>query len=230
MAEENVDTTYRTGGEREKRQAWSSWAIRHFGEMKLAKTAGLFPKKEGWRNVVEHSLVVNALSVYLARKIAEAGQSVNVDLVDTASVLHDVAKRRDKERGVSRNEEHIVGATGELLKQRGYPKETIRTAKYTGRVPEIYLTVEEQKLAIKNKPLEDLIVAYADARVINTNIVSLEEARDKNKQKVPKDADFYDRWYSFYRRVGDRLTSLAGISQSDLSDGNVFEMVKSKDL
>lgn len=227
MAEENVDTNYYTGGEKGERQAWSSWTIKHFGEMKLAKTAGLFPKKEGWRNVVEHSLVVNALAVYLAKKIVKARQPVNADLVDSASILHDVAKRRDKESGISRDNEHAAGATRELLKRGGYTEEVIRTAEYTGRVPEISLAGKEQERAIENSPIEALIVAYADARVRNTSIVSLEEARDKNKEKIPDNADFYDKWYSFYHRVEERLTSLAGITPSDLSEASVFEMVKS---
>ncbi|MBI2021906.1 HD domain-containing protein [Candidatus Daviesbacteria bacterium] len=227
MAEENIDTSSHTGGENEKRRAWSSWAIKHFGEMRLAKTAGLFPKEAGWRNVVEHSLVVNALAVYLAKKIAKAGPPVNTDLVDSASILHDVAKRRDKESGISRDNERSAGATRELLEQDGYSEEVIRAAEYTGRVPEIYLAEEEQKRAIKNSPIEALIVAYADARVRNTNIVSLEEARDKNKEKIPNNAAFYDKWYSFYQKVEERLTSLAGISPLDLSEQNVFEMVKS---
>ncbi len=117
--------------------------------MKLARIAGLFPKKEGWRNVVEHSLVVNALAVYLAKKITEAGHLVDMDLVDTASILHDIAKRKDKEDGVSRDKEHTAGATRELLKQGGYSEETIRVSEYTGRVPEIYLAGGEQAHAIK---------------------------------------------------------------------------------
>lgn len=226
MVNESIDSEYKTGGELEKRKAWSSWAIKHFGEMKLAKIAGLFPKKEGWRNVVEHSLVVNASAVYLAKKIADAGHPVNIDLIDKASIVHDIAKRKDRESGVSRDVEHTSGATREILNLGGYSDDVIRVAEYSGRVSEIYLSDEEQNIAISNKPIEDLIVAYADARVRNTNIVSLEEAKNKNKEKIPDNADFYDKWYGFYRKVEERLTSLAAISPSDLSDENVIKMVK----
>src|SRR3989344_1439576 len=158
--------------------------------MKLAKVAGVFPQKEGWRNVVEHSLVVNATVVYLAKKIADSDHVIDLGLVDTASILHDIAKRKDKEKGVSRDEEHMAGATRELLSSGGYSNEVVKAAEYSGRVPEISLSEEEEDLAISNKSIEDLTVAYADARVRNTNIVSLEEARDKNKEKIPANATF----------------------------------------
>ncbi len=228
MINETVDVEYNTGGNLDKRNIWSSWAIKHFGEMKTAKVAGLFPKKEGWRNVVEHSLVVNATAVFLARKIAGSGQIIDQEIVDTASIVHDVAKRTDKENKVSRNDEHTAGATSIILKD--YPDEVLRAAQYSGRVAEIFLTEVEQDLAISIKPTEDLIVAYADARVRNTNIVSLEEARDKNKQKIPDDADFYNKWYSFYHKVETRLISLANIKPSDISEENVFQMVKSENI
>lgn len=228
MVNETVDVEYNTGGNLDKRNIWSAWAIKHFGEMKTAKVAGLFPKKEGWRNVVEHSLVVNATADYLAGKIAGSGHVIDQKLVDTASIVHDVAKRKDKENKVSRNNEHTIGETAALLKD--YPEEVVRAAQYSGRVAEIFLSEDEQIQAISEKPIEDLIVAYADARVRNTNIVSLEEARDKNKQKIPDDADFYDKWYSFYHKVEKRLTSLANIDPSEISDENVFEMVKSENI
>lgn len=224
MVNENIDSDYKTGGKSEKRSAWSAWAVKHFGEMKIAKVAGLFPKQEGWRNVVEHSLVVNATAVYLTKKLRESGLNIDLKLVDTASILHDVAKRRDKENKVKRDDESLAGATVEILK--AYPTEIIKAAQYSGRVAEIFLPNFDQDLAITIKPIEDLIVAYADARIRNTNIVSLEVARDMNKQKIPDDADFYDKWYSFYKKVETRLTSLANIEPSEISDENVFEMVK----
>jgi putative nucleotidyltransferase with HDIG domain len=224
MVNENIDSDYKTGGKSEKRKAWSSWVVKHFGEMKIAKVAGLFPKQEGWRNVVEHSLVVNATAVFIARKIAESTQVINLELVDTASILHDIAKRKDKENKVKRDDVHTFGATGILLKD--YPAEVVRAAQYSGRVQEIFQSEEDQELAIRTKPIEDLIIAYADARTRNTNIVSLEEARDMNKQKIPSDADFYDKWYSFYHKLETRLISLANIKPSDISEENIFQMVK----
>lgn len=207
---ENIDTSSHTGGSTEKRQAWSDWAIKHFGEMKLAKTAGLFPKSEGWRNTVEHSMVVNALSMYIGRKMRELGNEIDLETLDSGSILHDIGKRRNKELGISRDDELTKGVAKKIIKEGGYSDDVARVAMYSGRVPEIYLTQTEQEEAVKNMPIEDLISAYSDARVRNTNIVPLDVARDKNKEKVPADSDFYDKWYTFYSAVEQRIASFAG--------------------
>lgn len=225
---ENIDTSSHTGGSIEKRQAWSDWAIRHFGEMKLAKTAGLFPKSEGWRNTVEHSMVVNALSMYVGQKISEMGNKLDLDTLDSGSMLHDIGKRRNKELDISRDNELTKGVAKELIKNSGYSDDVARVAMYSGRVPEIYLEQSEQEKAINNKPIEELITAYSDARVRNTNIVALNIARDKNKEKVPADSDFYDKWYKFYSTVEQRIISLAGIEATELNDKNIFDMVSNE--
>lgn len=227
--EEKIDTSSHTGGSVDKRQAWSDWAIKHFGEMRLAKTAGLFPKSEGWRNTVEHSMVVNALSMYIGKKISESGKVLNLDALDSGSMLHDIGKRRNKELGISRDDELTNGVAKELIKNGGYSDDVVRIAMYSGRVPEIYLPQPEQEVAIKNKSIEELISAYSDARVRNTNIVPLDVARDKNKEKVPADSDFYDKWYTFYSAVEQEIVTLAGIKAEDLNDKNIFNMVNTYD-
>jgi hypothetical protein len=230
MSEEFIDTASYTGGEISKRKAWSSWAQNHLREMRVAKEAGLFPKSEGWRNTVEHSLTVNASAVLLGRKIQALGHPIDLTILDQASILHDIAKRRDKEAKISRDQEHQIGYARRILQQNNYPEKVILGAEYSGRVAEIYLPEEEQIIAIDKIPLENLIVAYADARVRNTNLVPLEEARDKNKEKIPGDAPFYDKWYQFYKKVEDRVFSLTEESfrPSDLNDMTVNEMVENE--
>ena len=167
-------------------------------------------------------------SLFLEKKIISANHPVNIQLVDTASVLHDIAKRRDKEMGVKRGSEHQFDLTAEILRKAGYSDTVIEAATYSGRVPEIDLDDTEQDKRISSIPIEHLIIAYVDSRVRNTNIVSLEKARDENKQKIPLDANFYDRWYRYYQKVEKQLFSLAedAFTPSGFSEDNVFKMVQ----
>ena len=197
----NIDTTQFTGGDKEKVKIWDNFARRHLAEMRILKDAGLLGKKNtDWRNVSEHALVAGALAGILAKQLEASGEDVNPELVEAAAILHNAGKRLDIENKVRYKAEGRKGVLPELLKKAGYPENFINMCRYTARVPEIFLDEKDQDAAINKKSIGELLVAYCDARIRNTEIVSLEDARDKNKEKVPKDADFYDKWYSFYKK------------------------------
>jgi len=176
-------------------------------EMRVIKKAGLLGKdNKDWRNVTEHLMVVSSLAGFLAEKLKTAGQDIDPELVESAAILHDVSKRIDIERDVRYDTEKKEGRLTILLEQAGYSEQFIQTASYAGRVPEISIEDNEARSkAIDEIPLEQLIIAYSDARVRNVNVVSLEEARDKNKAKVPKDQKFYDKWHRYYKEVEEYL-------------------------
>ena len=74
------------------------------------------------QNVIAHSKAVNALSVFLTEKLKKSGINVNADLIDRASLLHDLDKiitLGKKSHGLE---------TEKILKRMGYP-ELGRTAK-----------------------------------------------------------------------------------------------------
>lgn len=227
--ETKIDTTPHTGGALDKRHAWNKWAVRHFSKLRSLHSSGVLSKDSPFRNVAEHLLVSNATSVFLARKLKTSGVEVDEQLVDDASILHDVAKRVQREKGISYENETRIPITGDMLSSMGYSEDVVRVASYTGRVPEIYIEDDvRQTEAIARIPLEQLVVAYADARVRNTDIVSLEEARDLNKEKIFSDATFYDKWYRFYKKVEERIFAEMGdsIKPEDVNNSSVFEMVK----
>lgn len=221
----NIDTSQFAGGDSEKARVWGNFAMKHLEEMRVLKRAGLLGGgNRAWRNVPEHVLVVAAVASHLARLINSTGREVNGEMVETAAILHDASKRRDVESGVRYDEEQKRGRLRDLLGESGYSAELIKVATYTARVPEIYLSEEEQDKAIANRSLEQLIVAYADARVRNVLVVSLGEARDGNKKKNPKDAEFYDRWYEFYQKVEKGLSSAMGLAVlPGLTNEGIFE-------
>jgi hypothetical protein len=229
MKEEFVDTRRNTGGEAEKRRAWQSWTLKHLDFRLFAKAGLLGKENESWRNVAEHTLVVNAAAQWIARKLTEAGVPVREHVVDLTSMLHDVTKRIEKEAGVSQAEKPSSAIQSSFLEEAGYPADIVSYAEYAGRVPEMFIDdPAEQKTAMDNVPLELLITAYADARTRNVHLVPLEEARDLNKKKIPGDADIYDKWYRYYDLVEQKLFGLMKDTvPRDLTDEGVYELVRS---
>lgn len=226
-----IDTRQFAGGDAPKAEVWQRFAAKHLREMRLLRQAGMlrrdnpeWEKIKEWRNVPEHLLVVGGLASYLAQS---SDENADVDMVETAAILHDAAKRIDVEQEVRWGKEKKEGGLRGLLQKAGYSEKLIEAVSYTARVPEIYLSPQEQDRAIAAKPLEHLIVAYADARVRNVEIVTLGQARDKNKQKEPADAEFYDCWYGFYKKVESRIFSQTGtLKPEEVTNERVFAMLQ----
>ncbi len=135
---ENIDTTPRAGSHPENTGAWSLWATKHLSEMRTLRAAGVLGlKNPDWRNITEHSLVVNATSMLLATKLAEA--LIGTDTIDQASMLHDVTKRLEKEQGINYATEPGSTVRQEFLSGFGYQSAVIAATEYTGRAPEMFI-------------------------------------------------------------------------------------------
>ncbi len=124
---------------------------------KLLKKYGTFP------NIVEHCKVVNKVAVYLAKRLSDKGIKINIDLVDRASLLHDIAKSKAILENIPPEEEnhHIDGE--KILIKEGYPE--------VGRIVRMHSLKEIANL----KTWEEKIMQYADLRVRHTDIIGLRE-------------------------------------------------------
>ena len=147
-------------------------------------------------HILKHSLAVAKLGVFLAERLKEKGTGVDVDLVETACLLHDIVRVCDFreidygnfEQTVSQQDEakwqqlraeyKELGhedAAYEILKEK-YPMlaSTIKKHKYMAMVDE----------NTRPKTWEEKLVYYADMRVMHDKIVPLEtrlkEAHERN--------------------------------------------------
>lgn len=121
-------------------------------------------------NILEHSLQVNRVAVFLAKKLIEAGEKISLDVVDMASLLHDIAKSRtiiEKRKDI-----HWVEAE-EILAEEGYPE--------LGYICRMHGFSELNKN--KNPSWEAKIVCYADSCVMHDKIVTLQERMDDLKRR-----------------------------------------------
>ena len=122
------------------------------------------------KNIVKHSLTVNKVATYLAKQLIAKGEKVNYELVDRASLLHDIAKHM---KGDNHEEEGY-----KILKNEGLKEVALIVRKHS-----LFSVLSE-----KDKPVtwEEKIVFYADKRVIEDYIVGLEERMNYLKKRYGK--------------------------------------------
>lgn len=151
-------------------------------------------------NLLDHSLAVNKLAVWLARQLKSAGIDVAVELVDRASLLHDIGRLID----TSENEKLHDVRGRDYLKDK-YPalaKAVLRHVCY--RVHEC-------------ENWEEKLVLYADMRVKRTQYVSLKErlAYIRKKYFAGRE-DELERHAAKVRKLEKELFGLIGKSPDEL--------------
>lgn len=122
------------------------------------------------QNVREHMTAVNKAAVFLAKKLKEAGQNVDVELIDRASLLHDLDKIPTLKNG------RHGQMTREILAKKGH-KEVGQLA-YMHRFREV----------VNLKDWEEKVVNYADKRCKDGTIVSLEKRFKDIRERYPHHA------------------------------------------
>lgn len=226
-------------GIKEKQQTkyWQKRALHHLPEMRAAKVAGLFPKKEGWRNVPEHGLVEGEAIGVLANAfdIPERTRSH----METAGNLHDVGKRRQIELY---NQQGPAGAReaekqqAVFLENSGFPSEVIRLTKFMGGLSPLEMVKDPKadKLELKDDlDLPVLICHYVDDITLHDQIVPLKDriAYVKERYKVEDEEGverigkpYSDVQFEVARQIEQKLAKMLGVEPAD----KLPEWIKSK--
>ncbi len=125
-------------------------------------------------HIIVHSMQVNRVARFLAEKLNEQGEGLDLGLIDAASLLHDMTKMD----GLRTGENHAKAA-GALLRQMGLSK--------VARVVEQHVVVEDVPgLA---KITEEEVVNYSDKRVMHDRIVTLEERFQDLKERYGRNPE-----------------------------------------
>ena len=135
------------------------------------------------KHIIAHSKSVCKVALDIANKLEKKGIKVDKDLVVAGALLHDV-KRLDKDH---------VKSGFKLLESLGL-KEVARVVKTHG-----LKHFEEEDFTPKTT--EEKIVFYADKRVINDKIVSLEERFKYLKEKYGTE----DKLYHYTKEIETEL-------------------------
>ncbi|RJR47075.1 MAG: HD domain-containing protein [Deltaproteobacteria bacterium] len=121
----------------------------------LMDTHGMLP------NIREHSFRVSRVAVFLGEALAQAGHSLNLPLIETGALLHDLGKTPCL--GTSRN--HALWGA-EILRDLGYHEVAQVVAEH------VYLKNNNGGSGFFR---EAEVVNYADKRVLHTRVVTLSQ-------------------------------------------------------
>ncbi len=141
------------------------------------------------KNVREHCEIVNKVAVFIAKKLKKKGVDVNVELVDAASLLHDVLRMvdfNDLDDMDETNED--VKLWKELaLKFKDVWHGEAAYIELKDEYPEVALIINKHGFhdAYAEKTIEEKIIVYADARGHVHKVVSIKERFEdfKNRHK-----------------------------------------------
>jgi len=126
-------------------------------------------------HIIDHSVMVSNVAICLCRGIYKKSPCLNMDLVRTSALLHDITKTRSFSTG----EVHSQTGAG-LMEEMGYPEigDIIRQ--------HVMLDACRPDLPVS----EPEIVNYADKRVLHDQVVSLDQRLTYIKQKYGQRPEF----------------------------------------
>ncbi len=139
-------------------------------------------------NIIAHVSAVCDFSMKLADLLEKRGINVNRDLLAAGALLHDVKK-------LSPNDHVIEGC--ELARDLGFAEVALLIKKHG-----LYHLDEEEFLP---KTWEEKIVFYADKRVKNDRVVSVDERFEYIKQRYKKDD--VEKEINFTRKIEREILS-----------------------
>lgn len=138
-------------------------------------------------HIVRHSLTVAKFAVFLAKRLKENGQTVDIKLVNRACLLHDIVRICDfKKLDYSKFEQPVTDRDKTRWRQlredyNGTPHEHAAYDILRDNYPALALTIKKHRyVAIldeqeKLDTWEEKLVYYADKRVMHDKIVPLKE-------------------------------------------------------
>lgn len=209
---------------------WQQRSLSHLREMRAAKLAGLFPKKEGWRNVVEHELVEAEAADVLGEAVGLA--EIERKSLYSSALLHDVYKRREREAFKQKGAE-AAQETDEkqaaFLESLGYTKEVAELTQLAGGYSLAHFLEDpstENLVLKKDLPLADLILHYVDDITLGSDLVPLKEriayVKEKYKEEDEKGKELYggrlpsDVSYEVSRQIQKKLAGIIGVDAETL--------------
>lgn len=147
-------------------------------------------------HILKHNVAVAKIAVFLAERLKEKGIAVDVDLVEKASLLHDIARVCDFNRlDYGRFEQSITEENKSIWRQlraryNGIGHEDAACDILKEKYPALALTIKKHRYAAILDPehapdtWEEKLLYYADMRVMHNQIVTLKvrlrEAHKRN--------------------------------------------------
>ncbi|MDD9304709.1 MAG: HDIG domain-containing protein [Desulfobacter sp.] len=170
-------------------------------------------KMEMMEHIVDHSVMVSNVAVCLCHSIRGTNCVINIDLVKSSALLHDITKTRSFDTGEIHSD---TGAA--LMIQMGYPE--------IGEIIRQHVMLDPTPTTAPILPEE--IVNYADKRVLHDQVVSLDKRLAYIKIKYGKKPEFGPKIQEMWENtlaLETKLFKKINFSPAELS-GKVMPVVK----
>ncbi len=156
-------------------------------------------------HIMDHSLAVTKVALFLSRELNKRGQTLDLGLVEAGSLLHDLAKT-----ACLKTKEDHAEAGFQLLVGLGYQR--------IGEVVAQHIVV--WRIEDSSRVTEEEVVNYADKRVRHDRIVSLEDRFVDLRQRYGKKGnDDLEAWKGLERmtfEIESKIFSILGMDPADL--------------
>ena len=137
-------------------------------------------------NVIEHCKSVCKVAEEIADNLIKKGIKLNKEIVIAAALMHDIEREK---------KDHVMEGA-KLIRKMGFPE-----------VAEVMAKHSLHKIAIKQpRTYEEKIVFYADKRVMENKIVSLEERFADLKKRYNTDLT---KEFEFAKKIEEELVNSA---------------------
>ncbi len=156
-------------------------------------------------NIIRHVKKVNQVATFLAKKLIEKGIDIDYDLVDRASLLHDL----DKWFCIKDPKIRHGYMTKEILTKKGYPE--------LGELAKNHIPKE---IYDRETSWEENLIVYSDSRVEKDKIVSQEQRINDalKRYKIPE--DICKREIIFSKKIEKKIFKHLDINPKDLEKLN----------
>lgn len=166
-------------------------------------------------HIIDHSVMVSNVAICIARSLSASGHSVNIQMIRSASLLHDITKTRSFETGEVHSE-----TGGSFLTEKGWPE--------IGNIVRQHVILDT--CSDRTPISETEIVNYADKRVLHDKVVSLKSRLAYIEERYGRNPDLRTRirtmWDSTLM-LEQKLFKRIKFSPDDLSCHIVAEVVRS---
>lgn len=177
-------------------------------------------------NILRHCCKVREVAVFFARQLLEKGVSINVEFVSCLAYFHDLCKMvvlTDFGKNTFHQDAAITPEQEQFWKemQKKYPNH------YEGEVayelfkdiyPELASALRQVSSSKNENPSwEQIIVHYADWRVLREKVVSLSERLAYLRKRYPRADDSWQRYEKAIKAQEEKIFSNLSFSPDELA-------------
>jgi len=140
--------------------------------------------EDSFKIVLNHSKAVQKVALKIAKEILENSYYVDLDLIKTASLLHDIGRLITEKKDMI---QHGVNGAEILIKEK-LPEEALVAARHIG-AGITKQDIEEQKLNLPKKDympetIEEKIITHADNLIAKDKEIKPEKAIERLRKEV----------------------------------------------